>query len=265
MEKYMADNLITEENNEGSAAAAEETFEESPAEEVYGEESTEDAEGSDEETEDGNTEEETPAEADNIGNDDISRTKAFSNRLNAMSDRKLNEFIKSMGWRNEYTGAPITTEAEYKEFMQMHEAAQAGRDPVAVAEIGRLRNEVSIFRTSRQDSEMLNDPVFGDLYRQYRPDVINLMENARAEGIDVDVKGAFNAVLMQGGNFSKVLEKVRQDAEKNAIKKINGNSVSAVGSLGANAENKPMDFASMSSEEFEKIVKGVKNGQKINL
>ena len=236
MEKYMADNLVTEENNEGSAAAAEETFEESPAEEVYGEESTEDAEGSDEETEDGNTEEETPAEADNIGNDDISRTKAFSNRLNAMSDRKLNEFIKSMG-----------------------------RDPVAVAEIGRLRNEVSIFRTSRQDSEMLNDPVFGDLYRQYRPDVINLMENARAEGIDVDVKGAFNAVLMQGGNFSKVLEKVRQDAEKNAIKKINGNSASAVGSLGANAENKPMDFASMSSEEFEKIVKGVKNGQKINL
>ena len=147
----------------------------------------------------------------------------------------------------------------------MHSAAQAGRDPVSTARINRLESEVSSYRIEKQDTAMQNDPVFGELYKEYRKDVLSLVENAHRKGLNVDIQGAFNAIVMQGENFKNILARSNTNAEKRAIEKIKNNEVSAVGSLSAESNNKPLDIASMSSEDFEKLVKRVTNGEKLRL
>lgn len=263
--EYMADNAL--DLSEGSAAAAENTEEKDVSTQGEMSGGIEEA-GS--ETEEGGSgeisEEEAPAAADNNGNDDITKTKAFSQRLNAMSERKVNEFIAQMGWKNDYLGGkPIATKADYDEFIAMHNAAQRGNDPVATAKIHRLEGELSSIKISRQDEEMSNDKVFGALYKEHRDEVLSLVNSARQNGMNVDVKGAFNAVLMQGENFSKIIAKERAEAERAAIAKLKNNNTSSAGSLGENTDSKGIDIASMSSEEFNKLVKRVTNGEKIKL
>ena len=258
MEEYMADNTTERIIESGDSAAA---VEETTA--IQDTEISEETEINTSESSENNS----PAEAANVGEEDkITKTKAFSQRLNEMSSKKLDSFIASMGWKNDYLGGkPIRTEAEYKEFLQMHSAAQAGRDPVSAARINRLESEVSSYRIEKQDAAMQNDPVFGELYKEYRNDVLSLVENAHRKGLNVDIQGAFNAIVMQGENFKNILARSNTNAEKRAIEKIKNNGVSAVGSLSAESNNKPLDIASMSSEDFEKLVKRVTNGEKLRL
>lgn len=275
MEEYMADNALDYTGDDSAAAIEDEGMEDvvTTGEGDEGEPSVaEPTEPTGEGTE-GDTSDGAPAVAANNGEDKVSHTKAFSRRLNEMlakaQDDRVNEFISGMNWQNPYTGEAIKTRADHDKLLAMHQAAQSGKDPVATAEIQNLKKEISsmkikerAIRLDEQDRELLNDKVFGDIYKANREEVQNLVIAAQQRGMNVDVRGAFNSILMQGDNFSKILEKTRADAEKMAIAKLKNNNASASGPLGVNSDPAPFDISKMSSEDFEKMVKDVKNGKK---
>ena len=275
MEEYMADNALDYTGDDSAAAIEDEGMEDvvTTGEGDEGEPSVaEPTEPTGEGTE-GDISDGAPAVAANNGEDKVSHTKAFSRRLNEMlakaQDDRVNEFISGMNWQNPYTGEAIKTRADHDKLLAMHQAAQSGKDPVATAEIQNLKKEISsmkikerAIRLDEQDRELLNDKVFGEIYKANREEVQNLVIAAQQRGMNVDVRGAFNSILMQGDNFSKILEKTRADAEKMAIAKLKNNNASASGPLGVNSDPAPFDISKMSSEDFEKMVKDVKNGKK---
>ena len=87
MEEYMADNTTERIIESGdSAAAVEETT-------ALQDKENEETEINTSESSENNS----PAEAANVGEEDkITKTKAFSQRLNEMSSKKLDSFIASM-------------------------------------------------------------------------------------------------------------------------------------------------------------------------
>lgn len=278
MEEYMADNALGYTGDDSAAAIETEVMETEP----MGEE-VDNGETADATTETDTTEgevsdqsESAPAVAANNGEDKASQTKAFSKRLNEMlakaQDDKVNEFIAGMNWQNPYTNELIKTKADHEKFIAMHNAAQSGKDPIATAKIQNLEREISSMKIKEraamldeQDRELLNDKVFGEIYKDKREEVQALVMAAQQRGMNVDVKGAFNSILMQGDNFSKILEKTRANAEKAAIAKLKNNTASASGPLSNNFDPAPVDISKVPTEAFEQMVKDVKNGKKIRI
>lgn len=251
-ENYLADNAAIENMAEGSAAAAEDGLEKLQEEETT------------KETEETNL---TPAVAANDSevSEDISKTKAFSERLNKMSDRKVNDFISKMGWTNTYTNEPIRTKEEYDEFMSMHEAQEKGSDPILSAKVRSLENKIDQYAIKEQDQALLDDPEMGFLYKRYREDVMNLVEAIKKTGSTrVDLKAAFSTVLTNG-KLKEIIESEKKKATDETTKKIQANASASVGALSSESSNGKIDFSAMSSAEFDKYVQRALRGEKIRL
>ena len=272
MEEYLADNAASVEA-EDSAAAVESAQSEPEMETQQTEETPlEEQQEEQHQEETPKQEEETPSGAANTGSDlfGVEKTKAFSRRLNEKTQEAKDSVYAQFGWENPYTGEKITTERQYMEYRRMAEAAQRGMDPIAERRIlaleesnRRAQQEAQRMRDSEYDRTLQSDPVYGDIYKELRSQVLQLMDGCRAKGIHVTLQSAFSAIMTNRANFGKILEKERERASQAAIQKMKATGNAQVGALGSETAQKPLDFASMSPEEFEKYVARVKAGEKI--
>lgn len=206
-----------------------------------------------------------PAVADNdSGVPDVTKTKAFSERLNSAVKKRSDEIVESMGFTNTYTGKPIRTHDEFEAFKRMHEAAQQGRDPIVTAELSGLKQQLQSFTIKEQDQQLLNDPDYNEIYKEVREDVMALVEDCRRRNVgNVDVRAAFSAVITNGKTLNSIIARQKEKAEKEALRKVQANAGASVGALGDGASNSPMNINNMSDDAFERMVADVKNGKRI--
>ena len=265
MEEFMADNAA--EITADSSAAATETgnFENTVSENAISESEnipSNEIEATSEETQSpmgaANTE-------NNVETDEykISKTKAFSDRLNKMSQKRVDDMIAKFGWNNPYTGQPIKTQSQLDEYNQMKEAAERGKDPLAASEINNLKRRISSYEKREQDFALMNNPDTKNIYKEIRNDVIGLVEYCEANGIsNVDINAAYSTILSR--NFKQIMEKVQKNTEKQTINKISSTNNAAVGSLGDSADNTAKSIDEMSSEEFSRLKAKVLRGEKVS-
>jgi hypothetical protein len=214
-----------------------------------------------EETENVDLTENAPAVAANSG--DVDKTKEFSRRLNEMSTKKVNDFVSSMGWVNTYTNEPIKTAEEYQSFIEMHNAAQRGVDPVMAAKVNALERNLMGYKLKEQDIALMNDPERGDIYKACREDVLGLVDYGKAQGVNIDVNTAFSTVLSK--KLPQIMADVKSAEQKATVKKVAATSKASVGALGEAKETPKMDINSMSDAEFEKLIERVKRGERVTL
>lgn len=247
---YVEDYTTTEEVMEDSAAAVEN---------VGTVENTENAESVQEDAET------SPAVAANNSDvSDVTKTKAFSERLKAAVKKSNDEMVASMGFTNTYTGKPIRNQEEFEAFKSMHEAEKQGRDPIITAEISGLKQQLQTFTIKEQDQQLLNDPDYNEIYKEVREDVMALVEDCRRRNVgNVDVRAAFSAVITNGKTLNSIIARQKEKAEKEALRKVQANAGASVGALGNGANNSPMNISNMSDDDFERMVSDVKNGKRI--
>ena len=250
MDEYLADNAATETEDvpfsesfaeDGAAAVENETVE---TQEVPQEE-TQDA----------------PQEG---GEEDITKTQAFSRRLREMSaqqaQQEVDRFIGSMGFVNPYTKQPIRSKAEYERYARMYEAQKRGQDPVITAQLADMQDRLSGYELRDQDIQLLNDPQRGEIYRQLRPEVQQLLQYCQRNGLKkVDVKTAFNTIL--SNRLPDILKNAGQKSQQETVKKLSANAAASPGSLGKGTDTGKVDFAKMSDQEFENWVKKAERGE----
>lgn len=210
------------------------------------------------------SQDDSPVGAANTDNDEITKTQAFSMRLNEMTQRNVDKFVETLGWVNPYNNEPIKTQDQYNQYLQMQEANKNGQDPIAAQKIASLENRLLSYAVKEQDAALLADPIKGEIYKELRPEVFNLLEYCKSQNIpNVDINGAFSSLL--ANNFDKVLEKIQRKTESSTVKKIASNKKAGVGALGDGSFENNSSVSNMSDAEFEKLVQRVLKGEKVTL
>lgn len=122
-----------------------------------------------EETNTTGTPPEPPAAAANSG-DDVTQTQAFARRLKERSEQeaqrlaqeRVDEFYRQMyaGQQNPYTGRPIESEADYREYEQQHQLAQlAAQNGVTIEQqremLRQAMTQDPVFRATQEKARKL--------------------------------------------------------------------------------------------------------------
>jgi len=191
--------------------------------------------------------------------EDVTKTQAFSRRLNEMTAKGIDDFIAGLGWQNEITGEKITTRKQYETYKAMKAAEAEGKDPVTTAALADVSAQLAHYRNAEQDAALRADPDVGEAYAMVRDDVLGLVEYARLQGKgDVDVNAAFQAVLQK--NAGKVFQAVKKSASARTIKETASAAKASPGKLSGGDIPQAVDYASMSDADFEKQIQMAKRG-----
>ena len=191
--------------------------------------------------------------------EDVTKTQAFSRRLNEMSSKAVDDFVAGMGWSNEITGEKITTRRQFERYQKMKAAEAEGKDPVTTAQLDDVSSQLAHYRNQEQDAALKNDPEMGEVYAMVRDDVMNLVDYCRRNGrTDVDVDAAFKAVLPQ--NAGKILKTIKASATSKAIKESASAAKASPGKLSGGDVPASVDYGSMSDAEFEKQIQLARSG-----
>lgn len=200
------------------------------------------------------------------------QTQAFAHRLKEETTKARDAVIAELGYVNPTTGQPIKTYAEYQQVLKDKEyQEQYGIDPNTVKplfeewkqsdpdfqELSRLKQERII---EQQDTALKNDPIKGDLYKQWETEV-----KTQAKTIGCDLRTSF--LLMLENKLGDVLTGAKTKAEQTAIQKIATNGASSPGSLGEGSDGSKTFFTkeevkAMSqaevSKNYDKICESMK-------
>ena len=168
--------------------------------------------------------------------------------------------IAEMGM--EWNGSPIKTYDDYqravREKQLMEEAQQQGLDPQFYTDFKNMQDELQNYRRNtmitQQDAELVNDPVKGELYNQWKSDVIDM-----ANRYNTDLKTAFSVVLEE--RLGEVLAMNAKKIQNDTISKINENKTTTPGSLSASNEQPTLNAWDMSDNDFEKMMERASRGE----
>jgi hypothetical protein len=182
------------------------------------------------------------------------QTQAFARRLKEETQRAIDaEYDRLYG--AEYG---IHSKADYDRVIAEQKAAEEAQklniDPAFYNEFVGLKDKVNQFETEKQqlefeksliqqDTALKNDPVKGELYKQWENDV-----KSQAKAIGCDLNTAF--LLMLDSKLGEVLTGTKSQAEQAAIQKLTNNANSTPGSLSGGGENNQTFFT---KEQVEKM------------
>ncbi|MBR6735443.1 MAG: hypothetical protein IKL92_01065 [Oscillospiraceae bacterium] len=188
----------------------------------------------------------------------MQKTKAFSERLNRMTKKAVDDFIAEMGLLDD-DGEAVTTRERYDEIVPILVKRDEEERLALVNEIAELKEELFALKLERQDEEMMEDPVRGEAYIAMRDDVLALVDYCRENGhAEVDIPAAFEALFAKnGGEIMKTMQKKAQDK---AMRYVNEQKRSRVGRLSSGEENAKTDYKTMSDEEFARHLEMAKRG-----
>ena len=208
---------------------------------------------------------ETGEKADNANKDSdtITKTQAFSRRLNDLSGRKVDEFISGLGWVNPYTNNPIRNQEQYKEFLAMQNAAQAGKDPVTESRINGLEAQVRAYKELEEDTALQNDPVYGQYYKKYRDDVIGVLNLAKRQGMNIGIKDVFNTVIMK--KLPDIMAQQKTATAAETVKSVSSKAKASPGGLGGETYEQKLSVADMNDKQFDDLYRRVMRGERVVL
>lgn len=194
---------------------------------------------------------------------DVTQTQAFSRRLNEMSEQRSREavdtFVASLKQTNPYTGRPITTAQEMRDYQAMCQADEEGKDPETAVRIRSLESELAGYRSREAEAQLANDPELGEFYDEYRDQVAELIEFCRADGREVPADEALRAVIAH--NLTSIRQRDIERARAETLGRINANAAASPGSVGGEPTSNTADYGSMSDADFEKIVQKAMRGE----
>jgi hypothetical protein len=198
----------------------------------------------------------------------VTQTQAFARRLKEETAKAAqtarDTFIAEQGY--EWNGKPIRTEAEYKQALYEKQLHDAGQDPETVKKLVDEHPDVQLARQEaariRDQQKIYNE--FVELMGEYEdikdasqipPEVWQL----RAEK-GITLLDAHNRIERK--NSKAQLEKIRIEAEQEAIRKISKNAATSPGSASdGNVSHQTKSVMDMSPEEFEAYKEEVRNRQ----
>jgi len=189
----------------------------------------------------------------------LTKTQAFSRRLNAMTQKAVDEFVGSLGLTDKASGEPITTRAQYEAAKAAGAFSPAGEGAPALQEVRRLREALDSSRIREQDRALLSDPALGDAYRLLRKEALELTDYCRTEGGEtIDLNAAFSSLLER--NAGAILQEIRSAAANEAVRRAEAARLATPGRLGGGDVPAGGDYAAMSDAEFERQIALAKNG-----
>lgn len=251
-EDFMADNAVVDTTDNGAAAVETPVIEEQ-ADTVQPEGDVDVVE----------TSEPSPNVVAANNNDDVSKTKAFSTRLNQMAAKQVDDFVSSMGWVNPYDNSAVKTKADFDRYRAMQKAAEEGKDPVTESRISSLENELRGYRLAEEDNKLLNDATYGQYYKAVRDDCLNIQKLAQAKGFNTDLRTVFNTVI--ANRLPDIIQNMQTEVTAKTIKNINNNAAATPGALSSEVHEQKVSVADMSKEEFAKLRAEVRSGKRVIL
>lgn len=163
------------------------------------------------------------------------------------------------GKMNPFTNTPIKDETDIEMYEAMCKLESEGKDPLS---------DYAEYVANEKREKIKQDQKEKEIQEQAKKDVeeftlkypkINLSELLEDETFKDYIEGKNKSLVTLYDNFLKLQNKFRTDSMKQAENAI-ANTISTPGSLNNQSTN-TVDYASMSREEFLKIVEQVKNGE----
>ena len=181
--------------------------------------------------------------------DGTAGARAFSRRLQAMSSKRVDDFVAGMGLVDPYRdGRPIRTQEDYAAWQQRLTGEDALPSAPQDAEQQRLQEQLHTLMSERRDRELLEDEAHGAAYRLLRDKVQQVLTGPDGQLLPLDRDAAYGAVLLR--ELPDVLQQLTGSAREEALRAVQANGMASPGALGGQAAAPAPDFASMSSEEF---------------
>ena len=193
--------------------------------------------------------------------------RAFSRRLQAVSSKRVDDFVAEMGLVDPYRGGrPIRTQEDYAAWQQRLTAEnvpsvpqEASREPFpepaqdAPQEMPdetplQLLEQLHTLESERRDRELLEDEAHGAAYRLLRDKVQQVMTGPDGQLLPLDRDAVYGAVLLR--ELPEVLQQLTGSAREEALRAVQAAGTASPGALGGQAAAPAPDFASMPSEEF---------------
>ena len=194
----------------------------------------------------------TAAPAKESAADGVDTTRIFSERLKAMSSRKVDDFIAGMGLRDA-AGVPIRSRAQYDSWQAAQSIPLAQlADPAAREraddELLQLRSELAGLRDAERDRALLADPEQGETYARLRDKVQQLRQSCRQAGTDAGLDAVYAAVLLH--ELPGLCRDAAATARSEALRSVQAAAQASPGALGDAGAPQTLDFESMSSRDF---------------
>ena len=161
---------------------------------------------------------------------------------------------------NPYTNKPIVDSSDIEIYEMMYKLEQDGKDPIndlPDALSNRRREEQKALAEEKERNEKARQEI-DDFEKKY-PDV-NLQELLNDSFFNDYISGKNKSLVDLYEGFNNFKNAFRNSAV-NAAKQTIANSQSSPGSLSSGSEEPPVDFNTMSSEEFQKYVQKAKDGE----
>lgn len=109
------------------------------------------------------------------------------------------------------------------------------------------------YQLREQDGRLLAGRETGSVYRKLRDEVLAVVDYCRKNGHpEVDVQSAFQAVA--GKNLGKIYAQAKDDAQREAVQKMQANEQATPGPLSGGALQEGNRFERMSDREFDRYL-----------
>lgn len=161
---------------------------------------------------------------------------------------------------NPYTNKPIIDSSDIEVYEMMYKLEQEGKDPIndlPNALSDRRREEQKAIAEERDRNEKARKEL-EDFQEKY-PDV-NVQELLNDSFFNDYISGKTKSLTELYEGFNNFKNAFRNSAV-NVAKQTIANSQSSPGSLSSGSKEPPLDFSTMSSEEFQKYLQKAKDGE----
>ena len=161
---------------------------------------------------------------------------------------------------NPYTNKPIEDTSDIEVYEMMYKLEQEGKDPIndlPGALSDRKREEQKALTEERERNEKARKEI-EDFQNKY-PDV-NVQDLLNDSFFTDYIAGKNRTLLELYEGFNNFKNAFRNSAV-NVAKQTIANSQSSPGSLSGNGEEPTLDYSTMSSDEFQKLVEKAKAGE----
>jgi hypothetical protein len=169
--------------------------------------------------------------------EEITQTQAFARRLKEEKQKAIDaEYSRLYG--SEYG---IHSKSEYDAYVERQNLIEQGKDP----ELYNLKNEVESLKREKtlisQDKKLSNDAVYGDMYKELKPEIEQFVENNPM----VDYETAFTILYKQ--KAPSIINELKQK-----IATIEGNQKNAQSSMGSLTGQGSVPSGFISKDTFER-------------
>jgi hypothetical protein len=192
--------------------------------------------------------------------------RAFAQRLNAAKVKWEKEYdeklFRELSLTNPYNGELIADKQTLKEILTRvlgeQEELLVSQEEKS-REIESLKELLCAVQDEQEANELRKDPVKGMFFDKFENDAKAIVKYSRENGKPLSLEAAFNALLLN--NLSEVLNGERETSPARTMALIEENRMASMDALGGEVNENRIDYASMSDEEFERVLKKALNGE----